>query len=210
MAQNQKDSTEVQLLEVERLEKLIAAASELAEDQRSYLLERWLHQIRWWNKRAWEARTNYFRLRWVVVLGAVLVPFLVSVHVVAEVDHWLRLAGAIVSLLVAGCAGLEALYGWGNIWLEKRRAAELLKVEGWLFLHGAGSYKEGDRAGSFPKFVTEVESQIAAEVGEYVTVAQKAQENQRTGSPPAGKASAPQTTVAGTHVDDRKTGEGAA
>ena len=172
------ESTEVRLLEVERLEKLIAESSGLHADQRRYLLERWLHQIRWWNQRAWEARRYYFGLRAVVVIGAVLSPFLVSVHISGEADPWLRLAGALISLAVAICAGLEALYGWGGIWLEKRRAAELLKVEGWLFLHRAASYEEGEGPRAFQNFVTKVESQIASEVGEYVTVAQQARRSE--------------------------------
>ena len=189
------ESTEVRLLEVEKLEKLIATASWLEGDQRRYLLERWLHQIRWWNQRSWEARAYYFRLRAVVVIGAVMSPFLVSVHVSEAADTWLRLAGALISLAVAICAGLEALYGWGSIWLEKRRAAELLKVEGWLFLHRAGSYLKGEGPGAFHDFVAKVESQIASEVGEYVTVAQKARDSEPGGSAPPVTASIPRPTV---------------
>jgi hypothetical protein len=82
---------------------------------------------------------------------------------------------AAVSLVVAASAGLEALYGWGDIWLEKRKAAELLKVEGWLFVHKAGKYKAMNAKDRFPSFVNAVEAQIAAEVGEYVLRAQSAQ-----------------------------------
>jgi hypothetical protein len=95
----------------------------------------------------------------------------------------MRRAAAVVSLLVAACAALEALYSWGAIWLEKRRAAELLKVEGWLLLHRGGRYKGQTEADAFPEFVTEVESKIAAEVGEYVAVAQSAQMRPNKGQP---------------------------
>jgi len=88
-----------------------------------------------------------------------------------EVEPWVRRAAALVSLLTAGAAGIEALYGWGGIWIEKRRAAELLKVEGWSFLHGGGPYRGRPVNDGFPDFVTQVESQIAAEVGEYVAAA---------------------------------------
>jgi hypothetical protein len=184
MTDNRSDEKEqVDLLEVKKLQDLISAAAWLDKDQRAYLVERWLHQIRWWNQRSWEARRYYFRLRSVVVIGAVLSPFLVSVHLADEFDPWLRFAGAIVSLAVAICAGLEALYGWGGIWLEKRRAAELLKVEGWLFLHRAGAYKQLEAPAAFNGFVTNVESQIASEVGEYVTVAEKARNVQASVTP---------------------------
>ena len=166
---------ELKLIDVPQLEALIDGTPNLDEAQKDYLRKRWLHQIRWWDRRSWEARSRYFRLRVTIVLGGVLLPFLTTATFSAAADPWLRRGAAVVSLFVAACAGLEALYGWGSIWLEKRRAAELLKVEGWLFLHGGGLYKSRSLAEAFPDFVTEVESQIAAEVGEYVAVAQRAQ-----------------------------------
>jgi hypothetical protein len=165
---------ELKLVDVPQLEILIEDAPSLDATQKEYLRKRWLHQIQWWDKRAWEARRRYFRLRVTIVLGGVLLPFLTTVSFGTELDPWLRRVAAVVSLLVAACAGLEALYSWGSIWLEKRRAAELLKVEGWLFLRGGGLYRGRPLPDAFPDFVTEVESQIAAEVGEYVAVAQKA------------------------------------
>ena len=182
-------SQELKLVDVAQLEALIEAARGLDATQKEYLRSRWLHQIRWWDKRSWEARTKYFRLRVTIVLGGVLVPFFTTASVDGRYDPWMRGAAAALSLLVAACAALEALYGWGALWLEKRRAAELLKVEGWLFLYGGGRYKGHPDA--FEEFVTETESQIAAEVGEYVTVAQSSQS--RPGGKPSGPASTPST-----------------
>jgi Protein of unknown function (DUF4231) len=172
--QNEK----LRLVDVPQLEALIESAR-LNANQKEYLRKRWLHQIRWWDDRAWEARRKYFRLRLIIVLGGVLVPFLTIGSFDARLDPWIRRTAAAVSLLVAASAALEALYGWGAIWLEKRRAAELLKVEGWLLLHRGGRYKDQPEAEVFPEFVTEVESQIAAEVGEYVAVAQSVQVRSR-------------------------------
>jgi hypothetical protein len=166
---------DVRLIEIEKLEKLIASTPNLETFQQEYLQNRWLHQIRWWNQQAWKARTYYFWLRRIIVVGGILVPFLFTAPIGPRIDPWLRYSGTAISLIVAMCAALEALYGWGSIWLDKRRAAELLKVEGWLFFHGGGPYKERLIAERFPDFVTEVESKIAAEVGEYVAIAQKGQ-----------------------------------
>lgn len=180
---------ELKLVDVIQLERLIEDAR-LNEAQKEYLRERWLHQIRWWDSRAWGARKNYFRLRVTIVLGGVLAPFLMTASFSAPIDPWLRWAAPVVSLVVAACAAIEALYSWGAIWLEKRRAAELLKVEGWLLLHNGGRYKGKTEADAFPEFVTEIESQIAAEVGEYITVAQSAQTRPNaapTGQPEPGK-----------------------
>jgi Protein of unknown function (DUF4231) len=144
-----KRPNELKLVDVAQLEALIDGASSLSPAQKKYLRERWLHQIRWWDGRSWDARSYYFRLRVIIVLGGVLLPILTTVSFNAGLDPWLRRGAAAVSLLVAAGAGLEALYGWGSIWLEKRRAAELLKVEGWLFLHGGGlsTGEQSDGAG---------------------------------------------------------------
>ena len=182
MSSPQHKPNELKLVDVAQLEALIEGAG-LDGTQKGYLRKRWLHQIRWWDRRAWEARQRYFRLRMTIVLGGVIVPFLATASFSAPLEPWMRRAAAVVSLLVAACAALEALYSWGAIWLEKRRAAELLKVEGWLLLHRGGRYKEQTEAAAFPEFVTEVESQIAAEVGEYVAVAQSAQKRPSGGQP---------------------------
>jgi hypothetical protein len=189
----QREQDELKLVDVAQLEALVAGAH-LDEAQKEYLRKRWLHQIRWWDSRAWEARKRYFRLRVIIVLGGVLVPFLTTASFSVALEPWMRAAAAVVSLLVAACAALEALYSWGAIWLEKRRAAELLKVEGWLLLHRGGRYKGQTDADSFPAFVTEVESQIAAEVGEYVAVAQSAQKPAPPMPPEKGGGAAPPNT----------------
>jgi len=183
----------VRLLEVEKLEKLISSAPHLTADQRAYVIDRWLHQIRWWDRRAREASRWYFSLRLVIVIGGVLVPYLTSATFSPRVEPWLRNAASIVSLLVAACAALDALYGWGAFWLEKRRAGELLKIEGWLFFHRAGGYK--DSSDGFADFVTQVESQIAAEVGEYVSTARRMQEGQQPTKPNGAKKEPPNTGI---------------
>ena len=165
----------LQLIDVAQLEALIEATPSLDPTRKEYLRKRWLHQVRWWDTGAWEARKYYFGARIITILGGILVPFLTIASFSEQVNPFMRWLTAAVGLVVAASAGLEALYGWGGVWLEKRRAAELLKVEGWLFLHGGGVYKGRPVADAFPDFVTEVESQIAAEVGEYVAVAQRAQ-----------------------------------
>lgn len=72
---------------------------------------------------------------------------------------------------VAGSAAWEGVANYGEIWREKRRAAEMLKVEGWQFFQRCGKYQNDQSyAVSFPRFATEVENMIAREVGEYLAV----------------------------------------
>jgi hypothetical protein len=180
MPQPTPDGEKVVLVDPDQLRALIAAAG-LSQPQQAYLEQRWLHQVRWWDQRAWSARRSYFGTRLAVVIGGVLLPFLTVGAVRADIDPWLRQAAAVVSLLVAACAAVEALYGWGGTWLEKRNAAEMLKVEGWLFLHGGGAYRGRTPGDAFPDFVTAVEDQIAREVGRYVENAARAQAQQAAG-----------------------------
>jgi len=66
---------------------------------------------------------------------------------------------------------------YGEVWREKRRAAELLKVEGWQYLQRCGKYLQVDVPKdkpeeyyrmAFPLFAAEVENMIAKEVSEYL------------------------------------------
>ena len=73
--------------------------------------------------------------------------------------------------IVAGCAAWEGVANYGEIWRGKRRAAEMLKVEGWLFFQLCGKYQaDGTHKKAFPRFAAEVENMIAREVGEYLGV----------------------------------------
>jgi hypothetical protein len=182
MAKEINKTRKALLLDVEKIERLINDSPDLSKEQKNYLRDRWLERILWWNSRSRWAKRLYFSSRCVIVVGSILVPYLTSASFSEQTDPSLRRAGSIVSLIVAACAGIEALFGWGGIWLEKRRATELLTIEGWLFLQSAGQYKNKIPAGSFPEFVTEVESKIASEIGEYVAIAQRGQGSQGAGA----------------------------
>jgi len=72
------ESEDLVLVDVAKLQALIEAAPGLDPSRKDYLRKRWLHQIRWWDKRAWEARKRYFGLRVAIVVGGVLLPFLTT------------------------------------------------------------------------------------------------------------------------------------
>ncbi len=152
----------VPLVDVTRLAKVVdMLVEELGPGQIEFMKARWLHQIEYWDQRSRDARWKYFALRGVVVLGGVSIP------VLATAQASLVLA-AVISAAVAAAAAWDGVANYGQIWLEKRRAAELLKVEGWLFLQRADKYAGLNYQVAFSAFATEVERQIAKEVGEYV------------------------------------------
>jgi Protein of unknown function (DUF4231) len=162
-------------------EAIINSSADKASKE--YLIRRWMPMVMWWHCRSVTARRLYFGLRRVVVFGGVLIPVLSVVQTPAgrnllgypELAASMPLAIAVVSMLVAGCAAWEGVANYGEVWREKRRAAELLKVEGWQFLALAGKYEPKppstkDHATAFPKFAAGVEELIAREVGEYLVL----------------------------------------
>lgn len=130
-------------------------------DRNAYLKKRWLLQLQWWECRSREARWKYYLSRWIVIVGGASIPFLTLSD--------FKKTESFVALLIAAAAAVEALHNWGGIWLEKRKATEILKSEGWRYLLQADVYK--DQKTALDTFVTNVENKIVAEVGEYASVA---------------------------------------
>jgi hypothetical protein len=152
------------------LEKVVDGIKEL-EPYREFLKSRWIGMVVWWDARSTEARWKYFLLRAAVVVGGVLIPVLSAFGMYTGWEGHFALAISSVGAVVAACAAWEGVANYGEIWREKRRAAELLKVEGWQFLQRCGKYQDAasyDQA--YPRFAAEVETIIAKEVGEYLGV----------------------------------------
>lgn len=133
---------------------------------------RWLKYIEWWDYRSSDAKLKYQYLRTAVVIAGALIPALVGLR---ELNVWGRygwlfaVASILASLVVAICAGIESLYSYGNIWREKRAAAELIKSEGFSFLQLAGDYKDyKTHAEAYPLFATNVEQLIRSEIKDYI------------------------------------------
>lgn len=175
---------EEQLVTRKDLEELIDGIKEL-EPYREFMKKRWIGMVMWWHTRSVEARWKYFLLRAIIVVGGVLIPVLTTVSMRSGWQGFAPVAIAVLGAIVAGCAAWEGVANYGEIWREKRRAAELLKVEGWQFLQLCGKYQpEKEYKVAFPRFAAEIESMIAREVGEYLAAfdpslaqAKKAAEN---------------------------------
>ena len=134
-----------------------------------YLKSRWTGMVMWWHSRSVSARWKYMLLRAVVVVGGVLIPVLATFAMLPSWHETATIVTAIVGAIVAAAAAWEGVANYGEVWREKRRAAELLKVEGSQFLQLSGKYQsDGDLKVAFPRFVNEVETMIANEVGEYL------------------------------------------
>jgi hypothetical protein len=154
----------------EDFEKVIDSINDL-KPYREFLKTRWVGMVIWWHSRSVDARWKYFLLRAIVVVGGVLIPVLAVFSTRPTWGCFFSIAISCVGATVAGCAAWEGVANYGEIWREKRRAAELLKVEGWQFLQLCGKYQgDGSYEKAYPRFATEVETMIAKEVGEYLGV----------------------------------------
>jgi len=166
-------------------ETLEALKSHLKPHQMTYLEARWLHMLLWWTERAKENKWKYYTARCIVILGGALIPALVSLNVNPGVAQYLKWTTAGIGLLIAISAGLEEIFHFGEIWREKRGAAELLKVEGWRYFELSGAYRGKSYQDAYPDFVASVEALIEREIKDYlvtVRTVQKDSEKDQTGN----------------------------
>jgi hypothetical protein len=179
-------ATPVTLVDVDKLRELIAALPLRDKALNGYIDARWLNYVEWWDARARDARRKYYALRASVVVAAALVPAFVAAR---ELDVWqapgrdygwiFAIASIGASLVVAVCGGLESLYGFGEIWREKRAAAEIIKSEGFSFFQLTGPYAQfATHDEGYETFGRNVEELIRSEIKDYiVAVNPKSREN---------------------------------
>jgi hypothetical protein len=173
------------LVNEKELTALIEGLDLKDKQKNEYLKARWLNYVLWWDSRASEARRRYFALRSAVVIAGALLPTIIGLH---ELNVWAKqawifsIAAIIASLVVAICAGVESLFGFGDIWREKRAAAELIKIEGFRFFQLAGEYNQPRKSHAklYPVFAARVEDIIASEIKDYLSAVKSKEEN---GSP---------------------------
>jgi Protein of unknown function (DUF4231) len=142
-------------------------------EKKEWMRDRWLDQVLWFDRRARQANRRHMALRITAIAGGVLVPGLVSLNYGGNAS-WSKPLAFAVSLLVAVSVGLDGFFHFGDRWRHFRRTAELLKIEGWLFIEGGGRYKAHrphsdfhDRF--FSLFATKVEELVRRDVEVYLT-----------------------------------------
>jgi hypothetical protein len=142
------------------------------DTRKRFLRSRWLDQVIWTEGKATKARNRYYGLRLTTVVGAVLVPALVSLNPSNEtLDDVFQVATWVVSLVVAISAAVEQFFHFGDRWRNYRRTAERLKAEGWLYLQLSGPYgtDRTTHASAYEAFALRVEELIQSDVDAYLT-----------------------------------------
>jgi hypothetical protein len=136
------------------------------------LKSRWLDQVVWAEKKAVQARNRYYALRLITVVGALLVPALVTLEPSDDsLADAARVATWVVSLVVAVSAAVEQFFHFGDRWRNYRRTSERLKAEGWLYLQLSGPYgaNGATHTAAYPAFAVRVEELIQTDVDSYLT-----------------------------------------
>ena len=145
---------------------------ELGPHQKRALRSRWLDQVLWLERKATRARNVYYGLRLTTLIGALLVPALVTITLADDtLDTAVKVATWVVSLVVALTAAIEQFFHFGDRWRNYRRTVELLKAEGWLYLQLSGRYAANgvSHERAYPAFAARTESLILEDVESYLT-----------------------------------------
>ena len=160
------------LVDLPRLRELVASLDLHDAKAKEYIEARWLKYVEWWDTRASKAKRKYQALRVAVVVAGALIPALVGLRELAAGNKhsWIfAVASIAASLVVAICAGLESLFNFGDIWREKRAAAELIKSEGFSFFQLTGDYAAcKTQQEAYPLFARNVENLIRGEIKDYI------------------------------------------
>lgn len=142
---------------------------ELAPEQRSFMRERWLDQVKWAEGKAATSQWWYRRLRLVAITGGVIIPALVGLNIGGSPSQGVRWAVFGLGLLVALAAAIEGFFYYSERWPHYRRLAEQLKSEGWQFFQLTGLYADAAshqaraaRGTPLPDWAGEVEQALAA------------------------------------------------
>ncbi len=148
----------------------LADSLNLPHEQDHFLRSRWLENVLWMESAAQRTRTRYYVLRLVTVVGAVIVPALVSINALGGTRAavtWLTFA---VSLVVAVSAAIDGFFRFGDRWRHYRSLVEELKSEGWDFYELSGPYlvHGPTYATAFPTFVKRVNDVLRRETQAYI------------------------------------------
>lgn len=147
---------------IEGIDASLIENKEYSEEQKEYLINRWLHEIEWFAKATRRSRKLYFFLSTASILSASLSAVISSASAFSDIEQ-LKWLTALLSIITFISIGLFGLYKpWDN-WKRRSLVLERLKNEGRMFLADVGPYKnkmESDN--SFELFFTEIQDIISS------------------------------------------------
>jgi hypothetical protein len=166
-----------------RDQQLIATIEQmnLPPIQRTYLMERWLGQVRWLGTSARKNQRWHYGMRMIAILGGVTIPALFGLSVNDSYQDVIRWITSVLGLVVAAAVATEEFFLFGERWRLYRRQAELLRSEGWAYLSGSGATyrRQTSPEDAFRTFAARCEEMMRQEVGKYVSEVVRGTEPQR-------------------------------
>ncbi|MBX2989732.1 MAG: DUF4231 domain-containing protein [Bacteroidetes bacterium] len=140
----------------------------LTDLQKRFLHSRWLDQVMWMEASANKARSRYYALRMVTIIGGVLVPALISLNLAGAAADVIKWSTVGISLLVGMSAAIEEFFHFGERWRHYRRNVESLKTTGWLFFQLSGPFSAASHAEAYRSFASHVEEILQQDVNVYI------------------------------------------
>ena len=149
----------------------LVASLRLSDEQLHFVRSRWLESVLWMEAAAQRTRRRYYSLRLITILGAVIVPALVSINAVGKTTSivtWLTFS---ISLVVAASAAVESFFRLGERWRHYRGLVEELKTCGWDFQQLTGPFEAqgATHATAFPMFADSVNGILKRETQTYIS-----------------------------------------
>src|SRR5919202_116271 len=154
---------------------------DLDEFRKDALKSRWLDQLLWLESNAAKAKTRFYTLRLITIVGGVITPALVSLNhgqpKIREVFTWTAFG---MAQAVAISAAVEELFGFNIRYRTFRNTAEGLKVEGWQYFQLTGHYdRYRSHSTAYVEFAGRVEGLIQQDIEGYLAQVQQADEASR-------------------------------
>lgn len=170
---------------------------DLDEFRKDALKSRWLDQLMWLESSAAKAKTRFYTLRLITIVGGVITPALVSLNhgqlKIREVFTWTAFG---MAQAVAISAAVEELFGFNIRYRTFRNTAEGLKVEGWQYFQLTGHYNRyRSHSGAYVEFAGRVEGLIQQDIEGYLAQVQLADEASRQAREQAKEMAATTTTI---------------
>lgn len=170
---------------------------DLDEFRKDALKSRWLDQLLWLESSAAKAKTRFYTLRLITIVGGVITPALVSLNhgqpKIRELFTWTAFG---MAQAVAISAAVEELFGFNIRYRTFRNTAEGLKVEGWQYFQLTGHYdRYRSHSTAYVEFAGRVEGLIQQDIEGYLAQVQQADEASRQAREQAREMAATTTAI---------------
>jgi hypothetical protein len=134
-------------------------------------------QIDWYDSKSTAAQRWYKLLKFVQIFLAVLIP--IATHFPPEYVKWVTaISGSMIALL----EGVQHLNQYSTLWVTYRGTAEYLKHEKFLFLSGAGPYKDFTNEQRLLALAERVEERVSTEHANWFNETRRVQKATQPGT----------------------------